>query len=97
VKKLQYLGLTVLVLIVCFFVFARGSLVSEEEAVRALETHGFSEIVVKEHAYFFINFRGGGREDVARFECEATNPAGTRVTVYVFAGWPFKGATIRSP
>ena len=27
---------------------------------------------------------------------EATNPVGKHVTIYVFAGWPFKGATVRT-
>ncbi len=95
-ETLSALFLIVLVLIVCLAPF-RGALVSEESAVRALEVQGFSGIRVTEHAYFLLGLRGGDENDAARFTAEAKNPAGKDVTVYVFVGWPFKGATIRTP
>ena len=82
--------------VIFFFVIVRGSFVNEETAIRALETQGFSEIKVTDHAWFAIGFRGGDKNDAARFTATAKNPAGKQVTVYVFAGWPFKGATVRS-
>ena len=75
----------------------RGALVSEDVAIRALETQGYSDIKVTEHAYFALNLRGGHRDDAARFTCKAKNPAGKQVTVYVFSGWLFTDATIRTP
>ena len=42
-----------------------------------------------------IGFRGGDDGDAARFTAIATNPIGKEVVVEVYAGWPFKGATIR--
>jgi hypothetical protein len=87
-------------LIACgvFLVYSgRGLLVSESTAVKALETQGFSNIKIESHDWFAISWRGGSKDDVARFTAHATNPAGKRVEVHVYAGWPFKGATVRSP
>ncbi len=87
----------VCVLGLCCLGAFRGALVDQKVAVEALETNGFSDITVQEHAYLFIGVRGGDRNDAARFTCKAKNPAGKEVTVHVFSGWPFKGATIRHP
>ncbi|MDO8559226.1 MAG: hypothetical protein Q7R84_02735 [bacterium] len=73
-----------------------GNLVDEDIAVKALEIQGFSDITIIEKDNWFIGFKGGGREDVVKFTAVATNPAGKKVEVDVFAGWPWKGATIRT-
>lgn len=75
----------------------RGCLVSENKAVSALETYGFSEIEIIKRQWFAVQFLGGSEEDCVRFTAMATNPAGKRVRVYVYSGWPFKGATVRNP
>ncbi len=74
----------------------RGAFLDDSKARRALETEGFTNATLLDHSYAFMTFRGGERSDAARFTFEATNPIGKRVTVYVFDGWPFKGATIRA-
>ena len=74
-----------------------GLLVPESKAVRALETQGFSEVKITDRSWFLIGVRGGDKSDCVRFTATAKNPAGKTVQVYVFSGWPFKGATIRTP
>ncbi len=78
-------------------VSCRGCLVSEDVAIRALETNGFSDIKITDHSWFALGLRGGSTDDAARFTAEATNPIGKRVTVNVFTGWILKNATVRSP
>jgi hypothetical protein len=73
-----------------------GILVGQSVAIKAAEIQGFSDIKILEKAWFFIPLRGGDRGDSARFKVEATNPIGEKVTFYVFSGWLFKGATIRT-
>ena len=81
---------------VLFLSCCRGIFVNEDVATRALETQGFSEIQIVDKDWLFVSLRGGGREDAVRFTAIATNPVGKQVKVFVFAGWPFKGATIRT-
>lgn len=100
-KKLRdAITATVVVVVLAGLVWlalCRGIFVSEDTAIRALETQGYNDVVVTDHAYLFIGLRGGDGGDAARFICQAINPAGKEVEVYVFVGWPFKGATIRTP
>lgn len=86
----------VLFLALAALMSCRGCTVNEQVAIKALETSGFSDIKIVDHSWFAIGVRGGGSRDAARFTAEATNPVGKRVTVEVFTGWLFKGATIRS-
>ncbi len=79
------------------FINIGGYLVPESKAISALQTQGFSNVKIVQRNCTFIGMRGGGSGDKVRFIAEATNPIGKKVTVYVFAGWPFKGATVRSP
>ncbi len=87
---------TVAVLALALIVNLRGFLVSESAARKALEDQGYQEVTITHHAYWFVPFRGGDQGDAARFTAEAKNSAGKKVTIYVFVGWPLKGATIRS-
>ncbi|MBX4198269.1 hypothetical protein KW782_02940 [Candidatus Parcubacteria bacterium] len=91
------IGVVLIVCLVIFLAIARGIFASPDTARRALETQGFSDIEITDHAWFMISLRGGDKNDAARFKAKATNPAGKRVEVYVFTGWPFKGGTIRTP
>ncbi len=78
------------------WVYPEGYLVKEATAVKALETQGFKDVKIINRNCSFIHLRGGGDRDKVRFTAEATNPAGQKVKVYIFSGWPFKGATVRS-
>jgi|SRR3989344_8153924 len=83
-----------------YFIFASvfgGLFIDQEVAIRALETQGFSDIRIVDRDWFAVSRKGGAFDDSVRFVAIATNPAGKRVEVYVFAGWPYKGATIRTP
>lgn len=75
--------------------FFYGIVISDDIAYRALEANGFSNVSKIEKDTFFVDWKGGGNDDVVKFTVEATNPVGKQVKVAVFAGWPFKGATIR--
>jgi len=91
----QFYQILLLVAILCLVLF-RGALVADSSAIKALDDAGYSNVVVQDRAYFAIAIRGGSKGDAARFTCKATNPAGKEVVIYVFVGWPFKGATVRS-
>lgn len=92
----SFLAFLAILFAVVAFSACRGCMVSEDVAVRALETNGFSDIKITDHDYFALVLRGGSTDDAARFTAEATNPVGKRVTVEVYTGWLFKGATIRT-
>lgn len=94
---IEVLMVFAIISLICFFAFPTGMWVSEKKAITALETQGFSNIKITHRAIWFIEFRGGDKSDAVRFTATATNPAGKPVTVYVFSGWIFKGATIRNP
>lgn len=64
--------------------------------MRALETQGYSDISITGRDWLFYGFTGCDKNDAVRFTAEATNPAGKKVEIYVCAGWPMKGATIRT-
>lgn len=98
-KIIGFIPFLIVVLMIIGFVFLAffaGLLVDEGVAIRTLETHGFSNIQIVDRDWFFIPIRGGSETDNVRFEAVATNPAGEFVTVYVYAGWPFKAGTIRT-
>ena len=79
-----------------YFIFA-GYYIDESEAVKALESQGYSNITVVEKQWLASGIRGCAAEDAAKFKVVATNPAGQRVdNVYVCIGYLQKGATIRS-
>lgn len=95
--------LTVTEIIALFIVFIfwpvscmRGTFVEDSEAVQALETQGYSNVKINSYHWFMVTLRGCG-QDAALFKTTATNPAGKNVDINVCVGWPFKGATIRTP
>lgn len=83
--------------LIYLFTWGQGIMVSKTSAIKALENDGFSNITILKKQWHFINIRGGSDGDDVRFTAEATNPAGKKVTVYVFSGWPWKAASIKSP
>ena len=92
--------LLVLALAVALGLFVEGCpgrMVDQRVAIRAVETNSFTNPVILKRDVNFVCYKGGGRGDVVRFTVEATNPIGQRVKVYIYCGWPFKGATMRTP
>lgn len=96
-RLMEWSSVAALIIVILMILIPSGLLVKESKAVRALETQGFSEITITDRAWFMVSMRGGDKSDCVRFTATATNPAGKRVRVYVFSGWLFKGATIRTP
>ena len=92
IKIVIYLICLLLVVALSF----RGGCVGESSAIRALETQGYSNIRIVDKAIFAMGCRGGDQSDAARFTAIATNSLGKEVKIYVFVGWPFKGATVRT-
>lgn len=86
------------VLGICFLIVSlfQGTFVDESEALRALETQGYSNVKVTDHKWLLVSVRGCGSTDAARFDALVVNPAGKKVNLYVCVGWPFKGSTIRT-
>jgi len=91
-----YVIFIVVVILIMLLSLSRGIFVKEEVAIRALETQGYTDIEITDKAWFLIGLRGGEKTDAARFTAETNNPIGKKVKVYVFSGWLFKGATIRT-
>lgn len=85
-----------LVIAALFLVFFRGAFVDKAEAVKALETQGYSNVQITSEAWLLVGVRGCAEQDAAKFSARATNPAGRQVELFVCVGWPFKGATVRS-
>lgn len=89
-----------LIYIIPFIIFllvgARGILTEPSQAVQALEIQGYSSIEIVDKSWLVVGLRGCGY-DAARYTANAMNPAGKKVQVFVCVGWPFKGATIRTP
>lgn len=73
-----------------------GFLVDEDQAVRAVNNMGFTEVRVESKHVFFLSFRGCSKNDKAGFTVVGRNPKGDIVRLLVCIGWPFKGATIRT-
>lgn len=86
----------VVISILLFIGILKGLFVDKSVALRALEIQGYTDVqVVGEHR-FFVTFRGCGARDAAQFIARAKNSRGKEVEVFVCAGWPFKGQTVRT-
>lgn len=96
-KSFLVLLVVVAISIGALFVFVMpGVFIDEDVAIRTLETQGFSDVRITGKRIFFVGIGGCGKGDDARFSAVATNPIGKEVEVFVCAGWPFKGATVRT-
>ncbi|MFH1430180.1 MAG: type II secretion system protein [Candidatus Uhrbacteria bacterium] len=71
-----------------------GFLVSQDTAIHAAQTQGYSEPIVTNDMRIAVRLRGCGG-DAAGFEMDATNPRGERVKILVCCGL-LKNCTIRS-
>jgi hypothetical protein len=89
-------SLVIMVLLLLAASLCGGIMVDKQIAINCAEIQGFSEVEVLEKDWFAIPMRGGGNSDSARFKMRGINPSGKEVEFYVFAGWLFKGATIRT-
>lgn len=92
--KLGLIGSLLLLLFFCgCSVFQYGLVADDQKAIHTLEVQGYSDIVIvsKSPAIF-----GCGEGDAVRFDVEATNPKGERVSLIVCSGI-LKGSTIRVP
>jgi len=89
--------LVAVLVVACFGIGACcGTLTDSGKAVQLLRDLGYSDIQIIHRDTWFVDFKGGASEDNALYVIRATNPSGKEVTVQVFMGWPWKGATIRS-
>lgn len=86
----------VCIIAVIFFSAFRGTLVSEQRAIRALEKRGYSDIKITDKSVLLVHWRGCGTTDAVKFDAVAKNPRGTLTDVYVCSGWLFKGTTVRT-
>lgn len=75
----------------------QGFLVKEASAIKAASVNGLTEVKVIKRQCSFMKMRGGAHDDVVRFTVNGKNVRGDMVTMYVYSGWPFKGATVRTP
>lgn len=87
----------IVVILASVFYGARGACVVKGDAVKAVENMGFTDVEVLDKSIWFVGFRGCDKADAALVEVQAKNSAGKVVNVDVCMGWPFKGATVRSP
>jgi len=88
--------IVVLVLAILSFSFIRGVFTNENEAIRALEIQGYSNITILDKDFFFVGVRGCSSHDAAKYTAKVTNPLNKEVEVFVCVGFPFKGSTVRS-
>lgn len=73
-----------------------GAFVSDDVAIKALRTQGYSNIKIVEKNWFLPGLTGCDSRDAVQFKVKAKNPVGNNVEVLVCSGWLFKGATIRT-
>lgn len=81
-------GLMVFFVIPLMLVASHG-VTDNEGAARALQSAGYSDVVVGGSAWLRCD-----KHDIYRTKFRATGPSGERVSGAVCAGW-FKGSTIR--
>lgn len=89
------MGAVVLLMLSMFCV--KGCSGDSSEAVRALETNGFSNVSIQDSGVWGV-WHGCDKHDGAWYDASATNPIGKKVDVVVCCGGPlsFKGCTVRT-
>lgn len=91
----RYIILEIIFIILIGVLVIAGYFIDEKVAVDALHKQGFTDVNITDKSWLFVEFRGCGEGDYAKFTATAKNPRNETVEIYVCAGW-FKGATIRS-
>lgn len=66
------------------------------DAVRAAESMGFTEVVVTEEAHVVPSLYGCGQDDGAAFFFSAKNPIGKQVNAVACCSFMLKGCTVRA-
>ena len=102
VKWLKKIIITVGILILvfsvgtlCNFPGCRGMMVSNSNAVKAVENQGYSDVsILSSHILF--SWRGCSDNDATAYKMRAKNSLGKQITLIACVGWPFKGTTIRT-
>jgi len=71
---------------------------NDNEAIKALDDQGFSNISIMDRGAFGAHWAGCGEDDGNYYNVVATNPAGKRVSLLVCCGgaMSFKGCVVRS-
>ena len=66
------------------------------EAIKTLETNGFTQNIINDHGHW-AGFHGCDGKDGSWYDATSTNPIGKKVNIVVCCGGPlsFKGCTIR--
>ncbi len=101
-KGFSALGLIIellMISVLAFMIFLfidRGIFAGKEIAVRALEKQGYQQVEIIGKSGLLVGLQGCEVGDAAKFTATALNPIGKKVDIFVCAGWPFKGATIRT-
>lgn len=86
----------VAIIVALVFSLAAGLMVDSNQAIRAAESLGYSDIkIVNEQRIWPSLLSGCSKSDAAAFDLVATNAAGKPASLTMCVGWPFKGATPR--
>lgn len=95
-RNVSVLVYAILLVALLFLVFGGPLMVSDNQAVRAMESAGYTDVKVTTRVNYFVTFYGCAEGDSAYFEMRGKNSKGDLITnAFVCVGWPFKGATIR--
>ena len=84
---------------IVYFLYAwiAGHNAGPAHAIRAAELLDFTEIRVVNKSIIFMELRGCGLADDARFTLKARTPQGNEKTFYACSSWLFQGSgTIRA-
>lgn len=78
------------------FTLLQGALLNDDIPVRTVSNAGYTDISQVSKDIWFVQWKGGHKDDVALYTLTARNPAGAMVTVEVYlSAWPWSSATIR--
>lgn len=85
-------------LIVLGAICLTGCWTDDNEARKALDDQGFTNISITERGAVLAHFQGCGEDDGNWYHATATNPAGKQVSLLVCCGgaMSFKGCVVRS-
>ena len=84
VTEIRYERLIVIALAV--LLFGCGAMVSDQDAIRAANDQGYSDVVILEKHYIAPEFFGGSKNDDVAFEARAKNPLGREVHIIISGG-----------
>ena len=94
-SALEFIYIIAMVVMILFVLF-RGIFVNDQIAKDSLKIQGYTNIEITDKSWLLVGLRGCDGSDAAKFKVRATNPLGKKIDCYICAGWPFKGATLRT-